>query len=144
MQKITILGHIGRDAEIKEFPSNQVISFSVAVSESYTDSKGEKITTTTWWEVSKWGNNTQIAQYIKKGGQIYIEGKPNNRVYLKEDGTPQLVNGITTNFIQLIGGKSDSTQTPNPPRQERPQANQSNSFVDGEDFKEEEHDDLPF
>jgi len=146
MQKIIIVGRVGNDAEIKEFPTNQLISFSVAVSESYINkTTNEKVTNTTWFDCSRWSNNTQIAQYIRKGDYIYVEGKANNRAYLDAQGEAKVVNGINVSIIELLGSKSDNP-APSQPRQERPQANQSNSFVDGPatDFKEEEHDDLPF
>jgi len=143
MQKLQIIGHLGNDAEIKDFTGNQVINFSVAVSESYTNKQGEKVTNTTWFECAKWGNNTSVAQYLKKGTQVYVEGKSANRAWVKEDGTAQIVNGITVFEIQLLGSKdSNSTSSPST---ERPQANQSNSFVDGEKTNEEDDGDgLPF
>lgn len=73
MNKQEIIGFIGQDAEVKDYNQNQVINFSVAVTEGYTNkSTGEKITNTIWFECAKWGNNTQIAQYLKKGTQVYI------------------------------------------------------------------------
>ena len=144
MQKITILGRVGADAEIKEFPSNQLISFSVAVSESYINkTTNEKVTNTTWFDCSKFGNNTQIAQYIRKGDYIYVEGKANNRAYLAADGEAKIVNGINVSIIELLGSKSDNP-APSQPRQERSQANQSNSFADGPFPENEDDSDLPF
>lgn len=102
MQRLEILGHVGADAQIKDLGNNQVISFNVAVSESFTQN-GEKQTKTTWFDCSKWGNNTGIAQYIKKGDLIFVSGKVNNRAYLKDDGTAQVVNGITVFEINLLG-----------------------------------------
>jgi single-strand DNA-binding protein len=142
MQRIEIIGRIGADATVKDLNKNQVINFSVAVSESYTKD-GEKITNTTWFEISKWGNNTSVSQYIKKGGLIYVSGKVNNRSWIKEDGTAQVVNGINAFEIELLGSKEDSSSE-SPPRQERPQANQSNSFVDGPFPENEDDSDLPF
>jgi len=149
MQRIEIIGRVGSDAEVKDLGQNQVINFSVAVSETYVKNN-EKVTNTTWFEISKWGNNTSVAQYIKKGGQIFVSGKVSNRAWVKEDGTAQVVNGINAFEIELLGSKDDSNSTPAPSTQtspkEFPQANQPNSFVDGPDknFNEEEHDDLPF
>lgn len=144
MQKIEIIGRIGADAEVKDFNGNQVINFSVAVSETYTKNN-EKVTNTTWFDVSKWGNNTSVAQYIKKGGQIFVSGKVNNRGWAKEDGTIQVSNGISAFEIELLGSKSDATQAPSTQTQnspnEFPQANQPNSFADE---NKEDHDDLPF
>ena len=142
MQKIQCIGFLGNDAEVKDLTNNQVINFSVAVSESYTNKQGEKVTNTVWFECAKWGNNTAVAQYLKKGTQVYVEGKVSNRAWLKEDGTAQVVNGINVFEIQLLGSKdSNSATSPNTQTnpKEYPQSSTTNSFVDGED-----PDSLPF
>ncbi|MES2864067.1 MAG: single-stranded DNA-binding protein [Bacteroidota bacterium] len=101
MMNFTIIGHIGADAEVKDLGTNQVINFTVAVSETFTKNN-EKQTQTTWFECAKWGNNTQIAQYLKKGSQVYISGKPNNRAYINNDGVAIAVNGINVMQIELL------------------------------------------
>jgi len=101
MLRIEIIGHIGNDAEIKDLGTNQVINFSVAVSETFTKNN-EKQTQTTWFECAKWGNSTQIAQYLKKGAQVYVSGKPNNRAYINNDGAAVAVNGINVMQIDLL------------------------------------------
>jgi len=111
MNRLEIIGHIGNDAEIKDLGTNQVINFSVAVSESYTNKQNEKVTTTMWFECAKWGNSTAIAQYLKKGTQVYVSGKPNNRGWVNEQGEAKIVNGITVFDIQLLGSKQESTQS---------------------------------
>ena len=113
MQEIQIIGRIGKDAEVKDFNNNQVINFSVAVSEKFTNKQTGEITTNTlWFECAKWGNNTSVAQYIKKGGQIFVKGKINNRAWLDQNGTPQVTNGINVFEIELLGSKDDSTPQP--------------------------------
>lgn len=148
MQYISIIGRIGQDAEVKDLGTNQVINFSVAVSETYVKNN-EKVTNTIWFEISKWGNNTSVAQYIKKGNEIFVSGKVNNRAWVKEDGTAQVVNGITAFEIQLIGGRQeDSNSTPAPSTQtnpkEYPQSAMQNSFVDGNGANDDPESDLPF
>jgi len=101
MLRIEIIGHIGNDAEIKDLGTNQVINFSVAVSETFTKNN-EKQTQTTWFECAKWGNSTQIAPYLKKGAQVYVSGKPNNRAYINNDGAAVAVNGINVMQIDLL------------------------------------------
>ena len=141
MQKLIIVGRVGQSAEVKDFPGGQLISFSVAVSETYIKkSTNEKVTNTTWYECSVWRNDVSIAQYIRKGDWICLEGTPNNRAYLNNEGEAKLVNGITVQKIELMGSKSDSAQSQNP-NTPRPQSNQSNSFVDDDS---EEFQDLPF
>ena len=151
MQKIQVIGRIGKDAEVKDFGNSQVINFSVAVSEKYTNKQtGEITTNTTWFECAKWGNNTSIAQYIKKGGQIFVEGKINNRAWVDQSGTPQVTNGINVFEIELLGSKDDN-QTPQPQPQRSPSTAPTILPVNEQSFepssssgKEEEHDDLPF
>ena len=150
MQKIQVIGRIGKDAEVKDFGNSQVINFSVAVSEKYTNKQtGEVTTNTTWFECAKWGNNTSIAQYIKKGGQIFVEGKINNRAWVDQSGTPQVTNGINVFEIELLGSKDDN-QTPQSQQQRSPStapiippANEQ-QFMPISSEKEEEADDLPF
>ena len=85
------------------------------------------------------GNNTAIAQYLKKGTQVYVSGKPNNRGWLNEQGEIKIVNGINVFDIQLLGSKQDNTQ------------NQSNASTSTETApiapiinNDGVHDDLPF
>lgn len=104
MIKLEIIGRLGSDATIKEIENNQVIEFSIAVSETFTKN-GEKQTNTTWINAKKWGNNTSIAQYLLKGGQVYVSGKPKNRAYIKSDGTAEVSNEITVFEIELLGDK---------------------------------------
>ena len=149
MQEIQIIGRIGKDAEVKDFNNNQVINFSVAVSEKYTNKQtGEITNNTTWFECAKWGNNTSVAQYIKKGGQIFVKGKINNRAWLDQNGTPQVTNGINVFEIELLGSKDDSA--PQPQGQRSPSNAPTFEPVNEQQFQpqsdgdENTDDDLPF
>lgn len=135
MQRLEIIGHLGNDAEVKDLGQNQVINFSVAVSETYTNkTTNEKITKTTWFECAKWGNNTAVAQYLKKGQQVFISGTPIARAWQKEDGTLVSVLGVNVLSLQLLGSSKSEATAPstvaNTPQAPAP--------------PEEEHDDLPF
>jgi single-strand DNA-binding protein len=141
MNRQEIIGHIGNDAEVKDLTSNQVINFSVAVSKSYTKKDtGEKVTQTTWFECAKWGNNTQIAQYLKKGQQVYISGQPNNRAWQNENGEIKVVNGILVNEIQLLGSAKENGT--NNTLNQTPKESTVHNAIPMQN--QEEHDDLPF
>ena len=136
MNRLEIIGHIGQDAEVKDLGTNQVINFSVAVSESYTNKQNEKVTSTMWFECAKWGNSTAIAQYLKKGTQVYVSGKPNNRGWVNEQGEVKTVNGITVFDIQLLGSKTESFPNPapaTPVNTSQPQSNPAPNPVGQED-----------
>ena len=140
MQRIEIIGHIGQDAEVKDFGENQVINFSVAVSESYINRQGEKVSNTSWYECAKWGNNIAVAQYLKKGTQVFVSGKPQSRAS-KDDGTLVSNLGINVLNIQLLGSKNENQSQSQSQPQEQVNPRQTRTATN---FNEEEHDDLPF
>ena len=102
MNNIQIIGNIGKDAEIKTTPNGKrYISFSVATNEKV---NGEK--QTTWFNCTKWlqpTDNGTVANYIKKGGQIFASGKVSARVY---ESKAYLEVNVAT--IELIGSAQDS------------------------------------
>lgn len=107
MQKIQLIGRIGNDAEVKDLNSNQVINFSVAVSERWTSKDGQKQEKTSWFDCAKWGNNTNISQYLTKGTQVYVEGTPECRAYVNKDGEAVAVLVVKVFSIELLGGGGD-------------------------------------
>lgn len=145
MQRLTIIGHLGQDAEVKDLGHNQVINFSVAVSESYVNkTTNEKVTNTTWYECAKWGNNTAVAQFLKKGQQVLVEGKPTARSWQKEDGSLVSVLGVSVLNLELLGSaksenNSTSQQTPQPVIQSSEQRNDAIG-----NSNEDDGDGLPF
>jgi len=86
VNKVIIVGNITRDPELKALPSGQqVATFSVATNEVYKDSNGQKQERTEFHNVVAWGRTAEnIAQYMKKGSQIYIEGKLQTRSWEKD------------------------------------------------------------
>ena len=88
MIEITLTGRIGKDAEVKDFGnSNQVINFSVAVSDNYTKQDGTKVERTIWADcvLPVRDGKTGRTQYLKKGCIVLVKGKPEARAYLKGD-----------------------------------------------------------
>jgi len=144
MQRLQLIGHLGSDAEVKDLGHNQVINFSVAVSETYVKKDtNEKVTNTTWYECAKWGNNTSVAQFLKKGQQVMVEGKPTARSWQKEDGSIVSVLGVSVLNLTLLGkAESNSNGTSAPASQPTTSPEQS---APATNFKEDENDDgLPF
>jgi single-strand DNA-binding protein len=112
MQRLSIIGYLGQDSEVKDLGQNQVINFSVAVSESYTNkTTNEKVVNTTWYDCVKWGNNTSVAQFLKKGTQVLVEGKPTARAWQKEDGSIVTVLGVNVQNLSLLGGAKTETSS---------------------------------
>jgi single-strand DNA-binding protein len=141
MQRIDIIGHVGQDAEIKDFNGTQVINFSVAVTESYVNkTTGEKTQSTTWFECAKWGNQTQIAQYLKKGQLVFVTGKPQARAWKKQDETLVASLGVNVFDIKLLASPKNDTNSVATPQQNNAQTNTNPQSPD----KDEDDSDLPF
>jgi single-strand DNA-binding protein len=109
----------------------QVIVFSVAHTESYTDKQGNKQSVTSWVRCTKWinqGQSTKIADYLKKGTKVYVEGKPAASAYIAQDGTAKASLELSVRDIELQGSAQPQQQAgavaqpPNPNLREQPSA----------------------
>ena len=116
MNKIIVIGNLGRDPEMRYLPSGEsVTSFSVASSRRYTTSSGEQREETEWFNVSAWGRLAELCnQYLTKGRQVYIEGRLRSRSYEGRDGQTRFSNDIRLTDVQFLrGGQgSDSDVAP--------------------------------
>lgn len=106
MHKITIIGHLGRDPEMRYTPEGQgVTSFSVASSRKYKTTAGEEREETEWFNCSAWGKLAEICnQYLTKGKQVYLEGRLKTRTYQTQAGETRFSLDVTCQEIQFLGG----------------------------------------
>lgn len=111
MLDITVVGHLGNDAVINETNGRKVINFSVAHTEKYKDAQGVVNSKTIWVECAKWGDSIGVAQYLKKGTQVVVTGRPEANGFMRKDGTADARLKCTVNFLQLLGS---STHQPQP------------------------------
>ena len=88
MNKIIVIGNLGRDPEMRYTASGQsVTSFSVASNRKYTTAAGESREETEWFNVSAWGKLGETCnQFLTKGQQVYVEGRLSSRTYQARDG----------------------------------------------------------
>ncbi len=87
MFKLILSGVLGNDAEEKEVGNSKVINFNVAVSMDYKDKDGNKVEKTEWVRASMWRDqNSKVADYLKKGKRVLIEGIPEAEGYKSKDG----------------------------------------------------------
>ncbi|MBK6313422.1 MAG: single-stranded DNA-binding protein [Blastocatellia bacterium] len=108
--KIIIVGHLGRDPELRYTPSGTAVcDFSMATSErkGRRDSgEGEEITT--WFRVSLWGKQAELAnQYLTKGKLVYIEGRLSQREYTDRDGNKRTSLEVNGTDMQFVGSRGD-------------------------------------
>lgn len=148
INKVILIGNVGKDPEVKHFDSNSAkANFSLATSETYTNKSGEKVTTTEWHNIVCWGGLATVAEnYIRKGSQIYVDGKIKTRSYDAPDGTKRYITEINADSIQLLGKKGDGgpgegAKTNEAPHVSEPSGDQGSSYSASGNTDE---DDLPF
>lgn len=109
LNKVILIGHIGVNPIVTDFDSgNKVVNFNLATSETYTNKEGAKITTTEWHHCVCWRKLAELSQnFIKKGQQIYLEGKIKTRQYTAADETPHFISEIIIDHILLLGRKPE-------------------------------------
>ena len=126
VNKVILVGTCGQDPETRYLPSgNAVTNLSLATSEQWTDKQtGQKVEKTEWHRVSLFGKVAEIAgEYLRKGSQVYIEGKLQTREWEK-DGVKRYTTEIIVDMqgtMQLLGGRPDNAGGgDSAPRQQRP------------------------
>ena len=115
VNKVILVGTCGQDPETRYLPNgNAVTNLSLATSEQWTDKQtGQKVEKTEWHRVSLFGKVAEIAgEYLRKGSQVYIEGKLQTREWEK-DGIKRYTTEIVVDMrgaMQLLGGKPEGLQ----------------------------------
>ncbi|GGK09811.1 single-stranded DNA-binding protein [Pseudomonas matsuisoli] len=127
VNKVILVGTCGQDPETRYLPSgNAVTNLSLATSEQWTDKQtGQRVEKTEWHRVVLFGKVAEIAgEYLRKGSQVYIEGKLQTREWEK-DGVKRYSTEIVVDMqgtMQLLGGRnSNEGGNDSAPRQQRPQ-----------------------
>ncbi|PKO15252.1 MAG: single-stranded DNA-binding protein [Chloroflexi bacterium HGW-Chloroflexi-10] len=120
-QKVTIVGNLGRDPEMRYTPSGQAVtSFPVATNRVYTGSDGQKVKETTWFRISAWGKQAENCNnYLHKGSKVLVEGRlvpdPQTgapRIFTRQDGTTGSSFELSAIDIKFMDSKSDSESGP--------------------------------
>jgi len=113
MHKITIIGNLGRDPEMRYTPEGQaVVTFSVASSRKYKTAAGEQREETEWFNCSAWGKLADVCnEYLTKGKQVYVEGRLKTRTYQAQNGEMRFSIDVTCQEIQFLGGGQGQGQS---------------------------------
>jgi single-strand DNA-binding protein len=111
LNRVTLIGNLGNDPEVKNLENNvKVAKFSLATTESYKDENGTLKTITDWHSVVLWRGLADLTEkYLKKGSQIYVEGKLKNRSYDDKDGQKKYVTEIVAEELIFLDKKNDAT-----------------------------------
>jgi single-strand DNA-binding protein len=106
VNKVILVGNLGRDPETRYMPDGGAITnISVATTEQWKDKNGEKQEKTEWHRVAFFGKLAEIAgEYLKKGSQVYVEGRLQTREWEK-DGVQRYTTEIIANQMQMLGSR---------------------------------------
>ncbi|GGX74877.1 single-stranded DNA-binding protein [Massilia dura] len=108
VNKVIIVGNLGRDPEIRYMPSGDAIA-NIAVATSFKSkdrNTGEQKEITEWHRISFFGRLAEIVgQYLKKGSSVYVEGRLQTRKYTDKDGVEKYATDIVAQEMQMLGGR---------------------------------------
>lgn len=143
VNKAILLGNLGKDPEVRHLDSGRAVAnFSIATSETYKNRNGERVTNTEWHNVVLWTPLAEIAEkYLKKGNQVYIEGRITTRSYEDKDGVKKYITEIVGRELTMLGSRSADSNRGYESSDSNNQYESSNSNIES---AEEETDDLPF
>ena len=152
MNKIIVIGNVGRDPEMRYTPSGQgVTSFSVASNRRYRTAAGEQREETEWFNVSAWGRLAEICnQYLTRGQQVYVEGRLRSRSYQGNDGQTRYSLDITLTEMQMLGSRGSGMDEDRSPYGGQQGGGQGGGGMDdyggagGYGGQNDDVDDLPF
>lgn len=154
INKVILVGNLGQDPEVRYLPAGgAVANITLATSESWRDKQtGETKEKTEWHRVVLFGKLAEVAgEYLRKGSQVYIEGKLTTRKWTDQGGQDRYTTEVHVNVggtMQMIGGRQEGGTSNRPqqnqqsqqPQQQNPQSNQRGSNEPPMDFD----DDIPF
>lgn len=108
VNKVILVGNLGKDPEVRYSPNGQAVAnCTIATSESWKDkTSGEKQERTEWHRVVFFGRLAEIAgEYLKKGAQIYVEGRLQTRKWQDKEGKERYTTEIVANEMQMLGSR---------------------------------------
>ena len=140
LNKVILIGRLGRDPETRYMPNGDAVcNFSVATSEKWKDQSGQPKERTEFHNITMYRKLAEIAaQYLKKGSQVYLEGKIQSRKYTDKQGVERTAYEIVCSEMKMLGGKAEGAEmqnTPPPPAQQQTAAPMPKDDID---------DDVPF
>lgn len=150
VNRVTLLGNLGADPEVKKFPSGQTMAFfSLATSNAWTNREGQKQEHTEWHRIVVWGKLAETcAEYLSKGKKAYVEGRAQTRSWEDEKGQKRYTTEIVANQVLFLGDKptekKTSSYTNEPAFGRSSDSSAQNPQSESSATSETEADDIPF
>jgi len=146
--KITIIGNLGRDPELRYTPQGTAVcDFSVAVNDRKRDKAGEWQDVTTWFKITFWGKQAENAsKYLTKGRQVYIEGRLQVEEWTDRDGNNRHTLAVQGADIQFLGGdgRGEGNEQGSQAESSYSSNTSSNDDFSGQASAASNDDDIPF
>ena len=138
LNKVMLIGRLGQDPEIRYTQSGSSgANVTFATNDYWTDKQGGKQERTEWHSLVLWGKLADLAQsYLKKGSQVYVEGRLQTRKWEDKEGNDRWTTEIVANDMQMLGERISSSSNSDSTRVQK----QSGSEFATDDFD----DDIPF
>ena len=138
VNKVILIGRLGADPQLKYTPSGRAnANFNLATNAAWKDKEGNQQERTDWHRISAWGKLAEImGEWLKKGSQVYIEGRLQTRSYEDSNGVKKYITEVVAEEMTMLGGKGGSSATPAPKSGEVP--------LPDDAPEAEDEDDLPF
>ena len=110
VNKVILIGNLGSDPELRSTPGgSSVASFTLATNESWNDKEGTRQERTEWHRIVAWGKLAEIcSQYLRKGKQVYIEGRLTTRSWEDKQGVQRKTTEIVALTMMMLGGRGQS------------------------------------
>jgi single-strand DNA-binding protein len=147
VNKVIVVGNLGKDPDTRFLPDGKAVcNFSVATTDTWKDkATGEKKEATEWHRVSSFGRLAEICgEYLKKGSQVYVEGKLRTRKWQDKEGQDRYTTEIIADAMQMLGSRSGmgggeprEAREPSSAGESRPAKKPAGQFQDMDD-------DIPF
>jgi len=159
VNKVILIGNLGKDPEVRHLESGTVVAnFPIATTESYKDKSGTRQEMTEWHNIVLWRGLAEIAEkYLKKGNQVYIEGRLQSRSWEDKEGNTRYITEVVGNNLTMLGGgrntensnsgeqqkNENSYVTKGAPGENDPDLSENNRQTTGYDTSTNDND-LPF
>ncbi len=158
LNKCMIIGNLGRDPEMRYTPGGQAVTqFSVATNRNFRDPQGEWQSETEWFRVVVWGDQGErVAEYLRKGHKVYVEGRLQTRQWEDQSGSKRYTTELIANRVQSLerrerdgdppfpGEGPGTSSGPGSSSESGSAAGSSGSSASGPSNSSEDFDDLPF
>lgn len=110
LNKVMLIGNVGKDPEVRFLDNSgtKVAQFTLATTERHRDWNGEPHENTEWHNIVAWRNSADIVEkYVKKGAQVYIEGRLRTQEWTDRDGVKRRTTKVHADSVQMLGKRAD-------------------------------------